>query len=853
MLPLLVLLSDLATGVLALAAAAILAPHLAGDLVLPVAFGTLAAGVGASWVLPRLGGRDEPLLAYGRLEVGLALAAFAVPPLASTNFVAALVSLVPSGLLLGAAAPALATEWRDRLGHPSEAVGELASTRAAGAALGALVGGFLLLPVSGAALTLRTGALIHLLVGVLALLDARREDLDDLDPEPFLPAEDEDPPEPPLPTPVAALGLAVVGAFGGAWVTLWVRDLGATLDASAFGPPVVLAMAAVGVAAGCSRAARDEPRRRNLGVALVLGLLGIAWYSGLRDVVPGLLHDAVRSQGLDFELASALRGLLVLAQVLPIAAALGLARVTLGALRDEREALDAPGLPPLASAAALAMVGASFVVPPPGGPADHDPQPLRLQGRVAWTPGAEPPDRSTVGLLAAALHPQPRRALVLGPAFARGVVHPLGLAGADVHRVGGFVGELGSFEATLFAQAPRTFLTRRGDPYDVIVTRVETLWRPEDAALLTLEHLRRVQGRLRAEGLAVLVFPRRGVDIPNASRVVHTFREVFPGASLWAPCRGELALVARAEGPAIPDPTRLAQVLSSPRLAPLAQAQGWTRPAALSVLNLVGPQVLPQWGAPEVARCTEDDPVVLYEGARAEFAGATLPDPEVAPDALFGPRPDGEDPAVQREAGLLLVRRAPVQRALQLLGASLRGRPDDPEVRFWMGSALYRRDQPASAAAIEYLLDAARQDGNAAVLATFVVEFARPVTLGPDPGEALGRLVDLGLELARRQQAGQLEGYRDPPGGWGALFSELERMAAFRGRHADRVRFLDAAARVTPAGTPQHAALQQARASLQVALQRLRADAAQLAQEGFSARAGEVRRRAQQLASALGS
>ncbi|MBM4371673.1 MAG: fused MFS/spermidine synthase, partial [Deltaproteobacteria bacterium] len=258
--------------------------------VLAVFMGGLALGAFLGGRLaPRL---RRPLLAYGLVEAGIGLSAWAstlamrtlpelVPaihaaapslPLAPVRFVlAALVLLVPT-VLMGATLPVLSGLFEGRDGE--RRVGFLYAVNTGGAVLGVLASGFVLLGALGETRTVLAGVAANLGVGVAALLLCRRGGPAPASPVPA--------PSQSVPSPVdggpSATGLLVlyglVGAVALGYQVVWSRLLILLVGNSVYGFSSMLAMYLVGIAAGAAVMAARLRRVRD-PVPWMAGLLAL--------------------------------------------------------------------------------------------------------------------------------------------------------------------------------------------------------------------------------------------------------------------------------------------------------------------------------------------------------------------------------------------------------------------------------------------------------------------------------------------------------------------------------------------------------------------------------------------------
>jgi spermidine synthase len=271
--------------------------QLAIATVLAAYMGGLASGAAAAGRLaPRL---RRPVLAYGLLELGIAVAALAVVPagiralhglhaawlggrdalpaeggLGAALFYAAgaLAILWLPTALMGATLPLLARHAvRDEREIGSQ-VGLLYATNTAGAVAGALAAGFVLLPSLGLSRTLWTAAAANGLVFVAASLAAGGRAS----------------PAPPAATPAGAPArgfaarelvlplMALSGAASFAYEVLWSRLLGLVLGGSVPAFATMLAAFLVGIALGAAGGARLASSPRRAALALALAQLGSA-------------------------------------------------------------------------------------------------------------------------------------------------------------------------------------------------------------------------------------------------------------------------------------------------------------------------------------------------------------------------------------------------------------------------------------------------------------------------------------------------------------------------------------------------------------------------------------------------
>jgi spermidine synthase len=171
-------------GATTLAVSTVLAAFMVG-----LALGSALAG--------RFGARiKHPILAYGLIEIGIALYAVAVPLLFSSvdnlyaliwqqllhpgfflfslwRFVLSCLMLLVPTTLMGATLPVLSSALLRSSGFKSTSVTRLYSCNLIGAIVGTVAAGFFLLPTFGVRATISTAAAINVLIGVTAILADR--------------------------------------------------------------------------------------------------------------------------------------------------------------------------------------------------------------------------------------------------------------------------------------------------------------------------------------------------------------------------------------------------------------------------------------------------------------------------------------------------------------------------------------------------------------------------------------------------------------------------------------------------------------------------------------------------------
>ncbi len=286
-------------GTSELAVAAVLAAYMGGL--------ALGAALAARYAL-RL---TRPVLAYGLLELAIAVSALLVPfgirginavylallggapdlmpgtwAVAIFQLGAAFAVLLPPTAFMGATLPLLARHAVRREAEIGSRVGVLYAVNTAGAIAGTLCAAFWLMPAVGLRLTVWTGVLVNGAVFVLAARLARG-----VAPLPA-PAAGEHEPERLSAEAWILPAVAVSGAVSFAYEVLWTRLLGHLLGASVQAFATMLASFLLGIALGGAAAARLATTRERAAMGFGVAQLGIALCSyaalALADRLPAL-------------------------------------------------------------------------------------------------------------------------------------------------------------------------------------------------------------------------------------------------------------------------------------------------------------------------------------------------------------------------------------------------------------------------------------------------------------------------------------------------------------------------------------------------------------------------------------
>lgn len=262
-------------GVTVLAVSTVLAAFMGGLALGSVLFGRVADQ------------RRDPLRVYAALEGLIGLYCFATPWLFEAveaayvaihpalagsplllrlaRFVLALLVLLPPTMLMGGTLPALTRALSQRLAGLGGRVAALYGTNTLGATLGAMAGGFLLIPAIGIRQTVYLTAVLNLAIALVAwaLHLAWRAD-EPAEPEPSAEAEAPEPepaPAPLLPRAAAWLLLAygLCGAASMVYEVGWTRVLALSLGTSTYAFSTMLAAFLAGIGLGSVVLARWRP------------------------------------------------------------------------------------------------------------------------------------------------------------------------------------------------------------------------------------------------------------------------------------------------------------------------------------------------------------------------------------------------------------------------------------------------------------------------------------------------------------------------------------------------------------------------------------------------------------------
>ena len=309
--------------------------ELAVAVVLAGYMGGLAAGSAiAARLAPRI---RRPVLAYGLLELFIAVSALALPfgmealtsayvalfqhesptepGMAASLFRLAgafLLMLVPTGLM-GATLPLLARDAVQRDEQIGPRIGALYAINTAGAIGGTVCAAFVLLPAFGLQRTVLVGALLNGLVFVAAALLARDGQL------------------PPVPEAARATRvrrwvlplMLLSGAVSFSYEVLWTRLLSQLLGGSLYAFATMLSSFLLGIALGSAAGGAVAKRARSAAVGLAVSELGVASFAILAFLLADHLPALGSALGAGWSAGPLVNAPLAALVLLPVAICLG--------------------------------------------------------------------------------------------------------------------------------------------------------------------------------------------------------------------------------------------------------------------------------------------------------------------------------------------------------------------------------------------------------------------------------------------------------------------------------------------------------------------------------------------------
>ena len=299
------------------------------------------------------------------------------------------------------------------------------------------------------------------------------------------------------------------------------------------------------------------------------------------------------------------------------------------------------------------------------------------------------------------LHPDPRRALVIGLAsgmtlgsagthplealdcveLSGGVVEATRLFGPYNHHI------LDDPRVRLIITDGRNYVALSAAQYDVIISQPSNLWIAGVADLFTREFFELCRERLTDGGIACIWFETATIDLDLFRSIVRTFQSVFKELTIWQASRSDYLLVG-AKGELVVDEAALARRISEEAVAADLQRIDVETVPELLAFHVMGTDAAARFVA-GAALHTDDNALLEFAaprslGRRGERA-ARVEAIERYREADF-PWLTGVDPehltATREEAARLIEAKGHVARA-----RALRARGEDTEAIAALGEA----------------------------------------------------------------------------------------------------------------------------------------------------------------------
>jgi spermidine synthase len=272
----------------------------------------------------RVGGTPNLIQVYGWLEIGIAVCCAAIPGLLSAaaplylwlhrllglsplafgflQFVIVFLLLLVPTTLMGGTLPVLSQALARQGSPPGRTIGALYAANTFGAVLGVAVAGYVLLPALGNRLTIATGVVANLAIGVVALLygSKARSKTNGLAAQPVQGPEAGTEPEivgsgtpsPGWTTRATIVALGISGAVSMIYEVAWSRALALAIGSSTYAFTAMLVAFLVGIAGGSAVYSWLYGNRRAtvaefaviqgaIGITATLSLLALGRVSGL--------------------------------------------------------------------------------------------------------------------------------------------------------------------------------------------------------------------------------------------------------------------------------------------------------------------------------------------------------------------------------------------------------------------------------------------------------------------------------------------------------------------------------------------------------------------------------------------
>ena len=270
---------------------------------------------------------------------------------------------------------------------------------------------------------------------------------------------------------------------------------------------------------------------------------------------------------------------------------------------------------------------------------DHDGLAFSINGKIDGNAREDVPTQVMLGMVAAALHPDPRRALVVGlgtgssagwlarvDAIDRVDVVELEPAILDVARQCSLVNEdaLDNPKLAVHVADAREVLLTTPDTYDLIISEPSNPYRAGIASLYTCEFYESVAARLNPNGSFSQWVQAYEVDSQTVCTIYATLASVFAYVTTWQTDTQDLLLVCTQEEPVISVAALRERLAREPFRAALAKAWRVTDLEGFLSRHVARP-ALAQAVAGRAARLNTDDrTLVEYGFARTVGKGQDL-------------------------------------------------------------------------------------------------------------------------------------------------------------------------------------------------------------------------------------
>ncbi|MCE9612949.1 MAG: hypothetical protein K8T26_01650 [Lentisphaerae bacterium] len=362
-----------------------------GNTVQAAATGLAAFMLGLAWGAHRASRwaprTANPLRLFATLEAGIGLYALAVPaamwllhhvyvlaaqaiPEASAGltmlrFVLALIILLTPTTLMGASLPVVAEAVLRRREQFGSRLGWLYGCNTAGATLGVLACGFVLVPVLGMRAANLLGATINLTVGACAWFLSRGAAGASAAPSAPDASDGDDASPSIVPLPSLLVVAALCGFLALAFETIWFRALVLIFGATTYSFTIMVAVFLVGIALGAGALGRlvDWPRHAawTLAGGLAAGGLWTLLSVRLYDSAPELLLHMLVRHGFTWETMLLAKIAIAVAFLLPLAVLSGLSFTAVARLVRDRTASAGTALSAVFSANSLGSAAGAVI------------------------------------------------------------------------------------------------------------------------------------------------------------------------------------------------------------------------------------------------------------------------------------------------------------------------------------------------------------------------------------------------------------------------------------------------------------------------------------------------------------